>query len=163
MCIQGVQDRAQYTALGGSNVHFNGCRFVEAKFNMLRTVRQIVLDPCTDGLVKAQVQQFVHENVWYDGIKSRAKVNEKYPYIALPVFQMVQSKVDSQGNGISGGSFSSVGKLIWIKGWREACLNMIQDQFFKALHNNGSKSNWPVVVQVCRILLFEDWDDGGRF
>ncbi len=30
MCIQGVQDRAQYTALGGSNVQFNGCRFVEA-------------------------------------------------------------------------------------------------------------------------------------
>lgn len=64
---------------------------------------------------------------------------------------MVQSKVDSQGNGISGGSFSYVGKLIWSNGWREACLRMIQDQFFNALHNNESKSNWPVVVQVCRI------------
>ncbi len=40
---------------------------------------------------------------------------------------------------------------------------MIQDQFFKILHNNGSKGNWPVVVQICRILLFEDWNDGGRF
>ncbi len=91
MCIRGVQDWAQYTTLGGSNVQFNGCRFVEAKFNILGTVRQKVLVPCTDGLVKAQVQQFVHENVWHDGIKSRAKVNEKYPYIALSLFQMVQS------------------------------------------------------------------------
>ncbi len=44
MFIQGVQDRAKYTALGLSNVQFNGCRFVEAKFNMLGMVRQKVLD-----------------------------------------------------------------------------------------------------------------------
>lgn len=33
--------------------------------------------------MKAQVQ-FVHKNVWYNFIKGRAKVNEEYPYIALP-------------------------------------------------------------------------------
>ncbi len=46
MCIQGVQDRAKYTALGLSNVQFNGCRFVEASLTCWEWFVRKSLMPC---------------------------------------------------------------------------------------------------------------------
>lgn len=67
---------------------------------MLEAVRQKVLDPGTDGGEKAQVKQFGDKDVRDDAIKCRAKVNEKYPDVALLLFQVAQRCVGCYGDSI---------------------------------------------------------------
>lgn len=60
---------------------------------------------------------------------------------------MVQCSVGCHGNSIFSGLIGCVGTVM-NKGRRKVSADVVQDLFFKTLHNNWGECNWPVVVKV---------------
>lgn len=60
---------------------------------------------------------------------------------------MAQCGVGSHANSMFSGLIGYVG-ILMNKGRRKVSADVVQDLFFKTLHNNWGECNWPVVVKV---------------
>lgn len=74
---------------------------------------------------EAQVEEFPAEYAQY-GIERRTINSEEYPDICPSVFQVIQSLVESCGNGILCRPVGPVSKLMGVKSGREASFNVSQ-------------------------------------
>ena len=82
MCVEGVKQRAQYTALWGAGTEAEGGGCVTAHSHPLAAVGQKALNPHAGVVWKSQVPQYVHQSVGKDGIECRTKVHKEHPHIA---------------------------------------------------------------------------------
>lgn len=71
--------------------------------------------------------------------------------MGLLMFQVFQHSVDCEGD------VGSVDKLMWVQEELEVCLDVMWDQFLKALYNY----RWLQSVWSCAVpQRLMDWDDG---
>ena len=115
MRVQGVQERAQHTALEGACAEGQGGGAGGAYLNRLRAVSQEVLDPGTDRGGECDVGQLVHPDVRNDGVERRAVIYEQHPDIAPWLLEVAECGVESSSDGVLCRSVSSVGELMWVQ------------------------------------------------
>ncbi len=60
-----------------------------AEFDRLRVLCEKVHNPGAEVSGEAQVEQFPHQYVWFDGIKGRAVIDEEHPNISPSVFKVL--------------------------------------------------------------------------
>lgn len=147
MGIEGIEQRAQHTALWRASAEAESCGNMRAHSNPLRAVTQEVLYPKAGGVWESQVQQFGHQSVREDGIKRRAVVYEKQSCVAPILLQMCQRGVEDCGNGVLCGPVRPVRILMGVKGGREKRCNVTPNQFLKTLHHHRGECHWPVVIE----------------
>lgn len=110
--IQGIQERAQHTALGGACAEGQGGGAGGAYLNHLRAVSQEVLDPGTDGGGESDVDELVHQDIRNNGVKCQAVVYEQHPNVTPWLLQVAKRCMKSCSDGVFHGSVSSVGELM---------------------------------------------------
>ena len=67
---------------------------------MLESVNQEVLDPQTEGGSRLQCLQFVDQTAGADGLKCRAEVNKQHPDVCFGAFDVAESSVEGDGDGV---------------------------------------------------------------
>ena len=107
---------------------------------------QEVQDPDAGVLRHTQVPQFAYQSARNDGVEGRAEVQEEQPRVAPSLFHMSQRGVEGGSDGVLCGPVGSVSKLVGVQGRCEALHNLTLYQFFEALHDDGGKCYWPVVI-----------------
>ncbi len=69
--------------------------------------------------------------------------------------------MESSGAGILCGSAGSECKLVRVQTGRDVVLNVLENQFLKALHQDGGECHRAVVILIRHCRLFRHRDDGG--
>lgn len=98
--------------------------------------------------------QFVDQSAGNDGIERRAEVNKQHIDKSFGAFQVVESSVEGDVNGVNCGSVGPVGKLMSVEARWDVGFSVLQDQSLHALRGHQYQGHRLVIIQPC---------DGGGF
>ncbi len=111
MCVQGVQEWAEDTALQRTSVDDQGRWGVVAHSDHLTSACQEIQDPAAQRSVQSQSLELRNQCGRHYGVKCWTIIHEQHSHIGVLIFQVVESSVQGEGNSIVCGTVAAICKL----------------------------------------------------